>query len=60
MKKQAKKSKRSQQKFCQKPKTRICYVFLNKKTIRDRMNIIQSKLHEIGTYEVSKISFILF
>ena len=28
---------------------------LIKKIIRDKMKIIQSKLHEIGTYEVCKI-----
>ena len=35
-------------------------VLFNKKIIRDKMKIIQSKLHKIGTYEVCKISFILF
>ena len=46
--------------FVRKLRQEYIYVFLNKKAIRDEMNIIQSKLHEIGTYEVPKISFILF
>ena len=33
---------------------------LIKKIIRDKMIIIQSKLHEIGTYEVCKISLSCF
>ena len=33
------------------------HVLFNKKIIRDKMRIIQSKLHKIGTYEVFKISY---
>ena len=35
-------------------------VLFNIKMIRDKMKIIQSKLHKIGTYEVSKISLSCF
>ena len=36
------------------------HVLFNKKIIRDKMRIIQSKLHKIGTYEVFKISYSWF
>ena len=36
------------------------HVLLNKKIIRDKMRIIQSKLHKIGTDEVFKISYSWF
>ena len=60
-KKQQKKTTKGVNKnFVRKLRQEYIYVFLNKKAIIDEMNIIQSKLHEVGTYEVSKISFILF
>ena len=31
-------------------------VLFNKKVIRHKMKIIQSKLHQVGTYELNKIS----
>ena len=33
---------------------------VNKKVVRHNMKIIQSKLHEIGTYDVFKISLSCF
>ena len=36
------------------------HVLFNKKIIRDKMRIIQSKLHKIGTYGVFKISYSWF
>ena len=36
------------------------YVLFNKKAIRQNMKRIQSKLHEIGTYDVFKISLSCF
>ena len=36
------------------------HVLFNKKIIRDKMRIIQSKLHKTGTYEVFKISYSWF
>ena len=35
-------------------------VLLNKKWLRHLMNMIQSKDHKIGTYEINKISLSLF
>ena len=35
-------------------------VLFNEKIIRDKMKKIQSKLHKIGTYNVSKISLYCF
>ena len=35
-------------------------VFLNKKCLRHLMNRILSKYHEIGTYEINKISLSCF
>ena len=35
-------------------------VLLNKKLLRHLMNMIQSKDHKIGTYEINKISLSLF
>ena len=35
-------------------------VLFNKKVVRHNMKIIQSKLHEIGTYDVFKISLSCF
>ena len=59
-KKKKKQARGVNKNFVRKLRQEYIYVFLNKKAIRDEMNIIQSKLHEIGTYEVPKISFILF
>ena len=59
-KKKKKKAKGVKKNFVRKLRQEYIYVFLNKKAIRDEMNIIQSKLHKVGTYEVSKISFVLF
>ena len=60
IKKKKKKTKGVNKNFVRKLRQEYIYVFLNKKAIRDEMNIIQSKLHKVGTYEVSKISFVLF
>ena len=35
-------------------------VLFNKKAIRDKMKRIQSNLHEIGTYDINKISLSCF
>ena len=35
-------------------------VLLNKKIIRHKMKIIQSKKHKLGTYEIDKISLSSF
>ena len=35
-------------------------VLLNKKLLRHLMNMIQSKAHKIGTYEIGKIYLSLF
>ena len=35
-------------------------VLVNKKIIRHKMKIIQSKKHKLGTYEIDKISFSSF
>ena len=59
-KKKKKQAKGVNKNFVRKLRQEYIYVFLNKKAIRDEMNIIQSKLHKVGTYEVSKISFVLF
>ena len=36
------------------------YVLFNKKVVRHKMKRIQSKLHEIGTYDINKISLSCF
>ena len=37
-----------------------CRHLINKKVIRHKIRIIQSKKHKIGTYEIDKISLLCF